>query len=114
MSNNHYETNYSKQYKKILTKKEPSLNKISVEIKKASNILDNNYQHYNNNQIKIINLTNNNNNQINNGKNKIFKNIKLYGASNPKKTNLNKNRNIKSKKIDIGTPSISFTEINSN
>lgn len=111
MNNNHYETNYSKQYRKKLSKKESSLHTISVELKKTPNILYNNYQNYNNNQIKIINVTNNNNNQINQGKNRIFKNIKLYEVSKPQ--NFVKKRNIKKKKIS-GIPCVSFTEINGN
>ena len=111
MSNNHYETNYSKQYKKKLSKKEPTLHTISVELKKTPNILYNNYQSYNNNQIKIINVTNNNNNHNNHGKNKIFKNIKLYDIA--KQPNFVKKRNIKTKKVN-GIPYVSFTEINSN
>ena len=111
MSNNHYETNYSKQYKKKLSKKETTLHTISVELKKTPNILYNNYQSYNNNQIKIINVTNNNNNNQNHGKNKIFKNIKLYEVS--KQPNFIKKRNIKTKKIN-GIPFVSLTEINTN
>ena len=112
MSSNHLETNYSKQYKKKLNKKDQSLHTISVELKKAPNILYNNYQNYNNNQIKIINLSNNNNIQFNPKKNnQIFKNIKLYGVS--KKTNFIKKRNIKTKKLNA-IPYVSFTEINPN
>jgi hypothetical protein len=110
MKNNHYETNYSKQYKKKLTKKDRALHTISVELKKTPNILYNNYQNYNTNQIKIINLSNNNNNQIISGTNKIFKNIKLYGVT---KNNTIKKRNIKTKKISI-VPAVSFTETNGN
>ena len=111
MSSNQYETNYSKQYKKKLNKKEQTLQTISVELKKAPNILYNNYQNYNNNQIKIINLSNNNNIQFNPKKNnQIFKNIKLYGV---KKTNFIKKRNIKAKKLN-SIPYVSFTEINPN
>jgi hypothetical protein len=110
MKNNHYETNYSKQYKKKLTKKDRALHTISVELKKTPNILHNNYQNYNTNQIKIINLSNNNNNQIISGTNKIFKNIKLYGVT---KNNTIKKRNIKTKKISI-VPAVSFTETNGN
>ena len=110
MKNNHCETNYSKQYKKKLTKKDRALHTISVELKKTPNILYNNYQNYNTNQIKIINLSNNNNNQIISNTNKIFKNIKLYGVN---KQNTIKKRNIKTKKINIA-PTVSFTETNGN
>ncbi len=110
MKNNHYETNYTKQYKKKLNKKDRSLHTISVELKRTPNILYNNYQNYNTNQIKIINLTNNNNNQIISGKNKLFKNIKLYGVT---KQNTIKKRNIKTKKINI-IPTVSLSEINGN
>ena len=110
MKNNHCETNYSKQYKKKLTKKDRALHTISVELKKTPNILYNNYQNYNTNQIKIINLSNNNNNQIISNANKLFKNIKLYGVN---KQSTIKKRNIKTKKINIA-PTVSFTETNGN
>ena len=113
MRNNQNGTNYGKKFTKKKTKKEPTLHTISVELKKTPNILYNNYQNYNNNQIKIINVTNNNSNsnQINHGKNKIFKNIKLYDVS--KHQNFIKKRKLKTKKVN-SIPGVSFTEINTN
>ena len=108
MSNNHYETNYTKQYNQKLAQKEPTLHTISVELTKTPNAFYNNYQN-NNNQLKINNFTNNG--QINPKKNKIFKNIKLYGFS--KQANIMNKRNIKDKKINA-IPYVSFTEINTN
>ena len=107
MSNNHFETNYSKQYKIKLAQKEQTIHTISVEIQKNTNTLYNNYQ--NNNNLKITNLSNNK--LINTRKNKIFKNIKLYGFS--KQINGMNKRNIKTKKIN-SIPHVSFTEINTN
>jgi len=54
MSNNHYETNYTKQYNQKLAQKEPTLHTISVELTKNPNAFYNN-----NNQLKINNFTNN-------------------------------------------------------
>ena len=64
MNNNHYETNYAKQYQKKLSKKESSLH-----------------------TIKVININNNNSiniNQITPAKNNLFKNIKLYEVTKKK------------------------------
>ena len=113
MNNNQNERNNGKKFSKKKSKKEPTLHTISVELKKTPNILYNNYQNYNNNQIKIINVTNNNSNsnQINHGKNKIFKNIKLFDVS--KHQNFIKKRKLKTKKIN-SIQGVSFTEINAN
>jgi len=109
MNNKYKEINYSKQFQKKLNKKEVILHTISVELKKNPNTIYNNYSNSTTNQIKIINLTNNNNNQIVPTKSKIFKNIKLYGVS--KNVNFIKKRNIKTKKLN-NIPYVSFTEIN--
>ena len=42
MSNNHYETNYTKQYNQKLAQKEPTLHTISVELTKTPNAFYNN------------------------------------------------------------------------
>ena len=113
MSNNHYETNYTKQYKKRLNKKESSLHTISHEFKNKSNIINNNNNNDNASpiQIKVINLSNNGNVQATPGQNKIFKNIKLYRVS--KQQNPIKKRNMTNKKINNNL-STNFTENNNN
>lgn len=112
MSNNHYETNYTKQYKKRLNKKESSLHTISHEFKNKSNIINNNNDNVSPIQIKVINLSNNGNVQATPGQNKIFKNIKLYRVS--KQQNPIKKRNMTNKKINNNL-STNFTEnINNN
>ena len=115
MSNNHYETNYTKQYKKRLNKKESLLNTISHEFKTKPNIINSNNNKNNDNtspiQIKVINLSNNGNVQKSPAQNKIFKNIKLYKVS--KQQNPIKNRNIINKKLN-NMSSTYFTEYNNN
>ena len=115
MSNNHYETNYTKQYKKRLNKKETLLHTISHEFKTKPNIVNNNKNKNNDNvspiQIKVINLSNNGNVQKSPAQNKIFKNIKLYKVS--KQQNPIKNRNITNKKLNNNS-STYFTEYNNN
>ena len=111
MSNNHYETNYTKQYKKRLNKKESSLHTISHEFKNKSNIINNNNDNVSPIQIKVINLSNNGNVQATPGQNKIFKNIKLYRVS--KQQNPIKKRNMTNKKINNNL-STNFTENNNN
>ena len=113
MSNNHYETNYTKQYKKRLNKKESSYHTISNEFKNKSNIINSNNNNDNVSpiQIKVINLSNNGNVQTTPGQNKIFKNIKLYRVS--KQQNPIKKRNIANKKINNNS-STYFTENNNN
>ena len=113
MSNNHYETNYTKQYKKRLNKKESSYHTISNEFKNKSNIINSNNNNDNVSpiQIKVINLSNNGNVQTTPGQNKIFKNIKLYRVS--KQQNPIKKSNIANKKINNNS-STYFTENNNN
>ena len=113
MSNNHYETNYTKQYKKRLNKKESSYHTISNEFKNKSNIINSNNNNDNVSpiQIKVINLSNNGNVQTTPGQNKIFKNIKLYRVS--KQQNPIKKRNIANKKINNNSSNF-FTENNNN
>jgi len=113
MSNNHYETNYTKQYKKRLNKKESSLQTISHEFKNKSNIINSNSNNGNASpiQIKVINLSNNGNVQTTPGQNKIFKNIKLYRVS--KQQNPIKKRNMPNKKIN-NISSTYFIENNNN
>ena len=71
-------------------------------------MLNNNCSNVNPNQIKIINI-NNNDRQITPGKNKLFKNIKLYEIK--KKQNYIKKRNSTNKKKNK-IPCFSFTDIN--
>ena len=113
MSNNHYETNYTKQYKKRLNKKESSYHTISNEFKNKSNIINSNNNNDNVSpiQIKVINLSNNGNVQKSPAKNKIFKNIKLYKVS--KQQNPIKKSNIANKKINNNSSNF-FTENNNN
>ena len=113
MSNNHYETNYTKQYKKRLNKKESSYHTISNEFKNKSNIINSNNNNDNVSpiQIKVINLSNNGNVQTTPGQNKIFKNIKLYRVS--KQQNPIKKSNIANKKINNNSSNF-FTENNNN
>ena len=113
MSNNHYETNYTKQYKKRLNKKESSYHTISNEFKNKSNIINSNNNNDNVSpiQIKVINLSNNGNVQSTPGQNKIFKNIKLYRVS--KQQNPIKKSNIANKKINNNSSNF-FTENNNN
>ena len=113
MSNNHYETNYTKQYKKRLNKKESSYHTISHEFKNKSNIINSNHNNDNASpiQIKVINLSNNGNVQTTPGQNKIFKNIKLYRVS--KQQNPIKKSNIANKKINNNSSNF-FTENNNN
>ena len=113
MSANHYETNNNTiPHRKKLSKKEHSLHNVSAEFNKLTNIIytNTNYTNANPNQIKIINLSNNNNRNTP-GKNSIFKNIKLYGVK--KHSNYNKKRNNSNKNIN-NIPCVSSTEINTN
>lgn len=113
MSANHYESNNNTiPYRKKLSKKEQSLHNVSAEFNKLTNIIytNTNYTNVNPNQIKIINLSNNNNRKTP-GKNLIFKNIKLYGVK--KHSNYNKKRNNSNKNIN-NIPCVSSTEINTN
>ena len=115
MSNNHYETNYTKQYKKRLNKKETLLHTISHEFKTKPNVINRNKNKNTDNvspiQIKVINLSNNGNVQTTPGQNKIFKNIKLYRVS--KQQNPIKKSNIANKKINNNSSNF-FTENNNN
>lgn len=111
MSANHYEANNNTiPYRKKLSKKEHSLHNVSAEFNKLTNIIYTNTNNTNPNQIKIINLSNNNNRNTP-GKNLIFKNIKLYGVK--KHSNYSKKRNNSNKNIN-NIPCVSSTEINTN